>query len=147
MNFKAKVQSMTGKEIVMSMVNGLRKRWVEIDMNSYGYKDERGVCFGCAATNTICEIIGRVPELQWDALIPSVTGQLQRYNSIDYNNHKFISKFERAMDSLRMGQIADYNVYATKYGFSVLPVDDLPPLTDNYDDHDLICWEDYANNI
>jgi len=43
-------------DIVDTMIKGLKKEWVKIDMNTYGDLVD-DVCFGCAATNTLCELM------------------------------------------------------------------------------------------
>lgn len=140
MNFKEKVQSMTGKEIVMSMVNGLHKSWVEIDMNSYGRISSDGVCCGCAATNTICEILNRVPDFN------------RRWESIDPNNRAFVQQFEDAIDSLRQGDLDSYNTIAKNWNFAQLPdLGDiqypLPMLHRFSYIRNLVHYEKYANAL
>jgi len=53
--FRQQVLSMTAGEIIMSMVKGLEKPVTKIDMDTYGQTRD-GVCYGCAATNTVCKI-------------------------------------------------------------------------------------------
>lgn len=62
MNFKETVQKMTIKEIILAMVNGLKKEHVKVDFNYFGYVAPNGICYGCAATNAICEITKYIPD-------------------------------------------------------------------------------------
>lgn len=146
MNFKEKVLSMTAKEIVMTMVNGLRHRWVEINMLSFGHKDEKGVCFGCAATNTICEILGEVVPLgdKYDLDKHDI-----RNSGTDPNNPDFVSIFEDCINYLRLGDIPKYNSDAKTIGLPQLPIPAiaLPVLADDYTENDLQAYVDYANTL
>jgi len=58
-----KIKSMTAKEHIMNMVEGLRNPMTVINMDTFGEKREDGVCFGCAATNSICRLIGSIDPL------------------------------------------------------------------------------------
>lgn len=59
MNFQDKIQSMKASEIIRAMISGLRKEHVKIDMTTFGAA-RNGTCFGCAATNAVCEISNEV---------------------------------------------------------------------------------------
>ena len=125
--FKEKVQSMTGREIVLAMVEGLENPAVEVDMDTFG-DDINGKCFGCAATNTICKISGKT----FDA--PSIIGTNSRADFIT-TGRQFLSDFEDAIDELRLGKVDQYNRFAFTCGIAQLDVPDydLPILdTDNY---------------
>lgn len=123
MDFKEKVQSMTGKEIVMAMVNGLENRHVPVDMSTFG--DIRdGVCYGCAATNTICEISGKKQNLIGSWLVMEESDRLGEI----CKDVLFISNFESAIDYLRMGEIGLYNDLARRYEFALLPIPDFGSL-------------------
>lgn len=100
MTFTEKVRSMTAKEIIMAMVEGLKNPYTKIDMETYG--ERRGsICYGCAATNTICYIDGGIDNLLPDA------GHRVYFDSI-------ISQFETAINKLRQGNISGYNVWIEK---------------------------------
>ena len=144
-SFKETVQAMTGKDIVMAMVNGLRKKHVEINMGTFGCK-VNGVCYGCAATNTICEIIGRVPELgDWD----TEEIRIIRTNSVDANDTVFVHRFESAIDFLRSGMILSYNNIANKENFASFPSSrvSLPSLENDFTEKELQAYERFANSL
>lgn len=100
--FKEKVRSMTAKEIIMAMVNGLKKEHVKVDMSTYGdFSEVSGICYGCAATNAVCEISGVV-----------FTGEhvlSENHYWFLKTDGTFLELFETAIDSLRLGQINRYN--------------------------------------
>lgn len=120
--FEKTVRAMSAKEIILSMVESLRKPTVKINMNSYGsvMKEplffglfSREVCYGCAATNTICRIanIKLGPEI----ISSSVGRAVAAESSI-----KFLSTFENAIDALRTGDIERYNMNAEELGFATI---------------------------
>ena len=118
--FEKTVRAMTAKEIILSMVEGLRKPAVKINMNSYGTVMEepsffglfkRDVCYGCAATNTICKIANI--KLSSD-LISTTSGRALAADS----STSFLSSFENAIDALRLGDITRYNMHAMDGGFA-----------------------------
>lgn len=111
MSFKEKVQQMTASEIIMAMVNGLEKKYVNIDMGSYGHVDRNNVCYGCAATNAICEINGGILPIN------AIHNEDIR---VEYLNIEFLFlvNFELAIDSLRSGDLIYYNANAKKIGMA-----------------------------
>lgn len=138
MTFTDKVRSMSAKEIIMAMVNGLRKRHTEIDMNDWGRINDQGTCFGCAATNCIIEIDGTKDNL---------------FNYSESKTRLFfeniVGDFEDAIDSLRRGNIEWYNGYATVGHFAQISNPnsiELPILTDEYTEADLLIYEQLAND-
>lgn len=142
--FKETIQAMTGKEIVMTMVNGLRNEHAKVRMISYGHKIF-GVCYGCAATNTIAELFGGDTSF---VLNNSKCDTFERCSNVD-KDWKFVSKFERAIDFLRMGYICDYNFIAREISISELeiPNRELPALTDAGYMEKLYAYEGYANSL
>jgi len=153
MVFKEKVQSMTAKEIILAMVDGLENPLVRVNMDTYGYKDSQGFCFGCAATNTICKIGGikDLKQLEFDDedIEPDVPGILKRFNFPEdsvlriwslweipdaHEDSLFLRGFETAIDALRQGLIEEYNYYAGEHGFAqITPTTEIQPLhTKNY---------------
>jgi hypothetical protein len=144
MNFKEKVQSMTAKEIIMSMVDSLIDPLVNVDMGSYGFVKRvpikflgikfggKGVCFGCAATNTICNISGKVLDKS------NIKDSTLRANFINSDPY-FLSHFEYAIDHLRQGALASYNRIANEFGFAQIKRNDieLPALENDYTKLDL----------
>jgi len=139
-NFKDKVQSMTGKEIVMAMVNGLLHGHYTIAMSTFGRTTD-GICYGCAATNCITEISG----VMFDPY--QIDFRQERCNTLDVD-YEFLNEFENAIDELRQGYILDYNSYADRIGISQLPilVKDLPRL-ELFARENHIGWDAWGNEV
>jgi hypothetical protein len=115
MTFKEKVQSMSGKEIVQAMIDGLNKEWVKVDMCSYGkYNDLSNTCFGCAATNTICQIMDKQIDKKY------ISFRSERALDIG-TDQDFLESFEQAINSLRLGNVHEYNMYANCIKMATLP--------------------------
>lgn len=136
-NLERKIKSMTAKEIIMAMVDGLMNPVTIIDMDTFGSYDN-GICYGCAATNAIC----RIGMLDPDIELPSMTGPKYR------NYSGLISGFEDAIDCLRNGYIKRYNSFAQEYGFATIKTStELPEIdNDNYQDPKVIqAYIDLAN--
>lgn len=123
-SFIKKVQSMTAKEIIETMIEGLKNPVTKIDMESYGYK-KNNICYGCAATNTIARI------LKLDSInnvfpdqdsTPNLPGG---FHSIinDYEVLMFVQDFEQAINHLRLGNVNAYNIYATHAKFAKIKYD------------------------
>lgn len=109
-SFEEKVRSMSGADIINAMCDGLEREWVRVQMRSFG-GSTNGVCYGCAATNTICQIVGRsfdAHEIEWRS---------NRKDAIkcDYD---FLGEFEHAIDALRSGDMQAYNSIAEKIGIA-----------------------------
>jgi len=139
MTFEEKVKSMTAKELVMAMVNGLKAEHINVDMDVYG-DSRNGVCFGCAATNAICEIAGIV----FDVDLISHTSYRCRAVGSDFY---FFNALEFMFNDLRMGDVEGFNEYADSIGVARLkePSVPLPPLyTENYKEL-LHYYETFAN--
>lgn len=133
---------MTAKEIIMSMVDGLATPWTEICMATYGeiYGD---VCYGCAATNAICQIKGELIDLTYKA----ESGINNRYLISD--DDSFVEYFERAINHLRKGNIRMYNAFADVGQFAKISNTKniyLETLNDDYSKEDLDCYKDLANH-
>lgn len=149
MTFEEKVRAMTGAEIILAMVKGLKNPKVKVDMYSYGcYRVEkfffglfsRKVCFGCAATNTICQISGKTFS---SADIEDYLCKAEKVNS---GTH-FLGLFESAIDSLRTGDIKGYNEHARKIGISLIVLTvELSFLGDNHTLEELKLFEYLANS-
>lgn len=145
MDFRQKVQSMTAKEIIMAMVNGLKARHVAINMTTFGDVID-GVCYGCAATNTICEISG---------VVFNESNIFEPYHAEgvglkDGDSHLlvlFISRFEHAINFLRMGQIKSYNIIARQNGIAEIkiPFQSPPFLGKYFTEKELNCYIELAN--
>lgn len=135
-SFEEKVQSMSAAQIIRSMIRGLRKEHVKVDMNTFGeYRSHKKTCYGCAATNCILEIYGGDTKrpifkdaARLEALAETVGG-----------SEDFLELFEAAINDLRSGDIKEYNWYADRLGIAriVQPNDlCLPKLsTNNYLDN------------
>ncbi len=140
MTFEQKVKSLTGKEIVMTMVRGLRNKWLEIDMDTYG-EAKYGVCFGCAATSAVCELIGRPFRAD------EIGKRGDRASAIEADID-FLDYFEEAINRLRHGDIVGYNSYTERIGMSELPKNfDLPWLDNGFTAEELQAYEDWANTL
>lgn len=139
-SFDEKVKSMSAKEIIMSMVNGLKNPSTKIDMGTFGSVDAvkflgltvKETCYGCAAINTICNISGK-------KITPkAIDGCSNRADFVD-SSKLFIRSFEEAIDHLRSGNIRLYNILAREEGFAEIkgkPYLILPLLlTDSYMDN------------
>jgi len=136
-NFKEKVQAMSAKEIIMAMVNGLKKQHVNVDMLTFGYV-KNGICYGCAATNAICEINGIPFSNSSISEFPDRVKFLfsdipEDQSTLGYE--EFLMKFEVAIDKLRRGRTYEYNQLAKELEIATInnhPFD-LPELhTDDY---------------
>lgn len=104
-NLEGKIKSMSAKEIILAMVDGLMNPVTKIDMYTFGWYED-GICYGCAATNAICRIGMLDPEVE----LLSISGpKYRKYSDL-------ISGFEDAVDCLRNGYIKRYNSLAQKYG-------------------------------
>jgi hypothetical protein len=148
MNFKEKVQSMTAKEIIESMVEGLRKPRLKINMDSYGeVKSERyffgifekEVCFGCAATNAICVISNSIFDKK------NIRAHRDRAKFLNTDDD-FLGKFEFAINALRLGNIHEYNKAALIGGLAIIKESHVvPALYSTYKDWQLEEYEKLAN--
>ena len=146
MDFKTKVQSMTGKEIVQAMIDGLKKEHVKIRMNTFG-EIKGGICFGCAATNAICEISGFIPKYEEDFYPDGAPGGINPDKLMVEST--FLNRFESALNALRLGDIDGYNKCAQDISLATLPLSNtiLPPLsTENYKNI-LVSYQTYADSL
>lgn len=127
---------MSSHDIIMAMVDGLEKPRTEIKMEFYGIFND-GICYGCAATNAILHIMDANKE-EVEAHIMTARG---RHSApIMDANHWFLTRFERALDRLRQGEITYYNDYAIEGGFAqITPIPDqeLPCLNNDYTEKEL----------
>ena len=140
MSFKEKVQAMTAKEIIMAMVEGLQNPVIAVNMDTFGMI-ENNICYGCAATNTVCKISGKVfdaESIDWRGARAELV-----QSRIDFLRH-----FEAAIDSLRKGYIWAYNGRAEEIGVAQINFNyetDLPYLDNNYTPEDLQAYINLAN--
>lgn len=123
-----KIKSMSAHEIIMAMVEGLRKPRTEIDMRTFAAKNN-DICFGCAATNAILHIINADD----DEVKSHIT---YRY----MHNEDPLCAFEIAIDCLRRGNLLHYNACAEGSGFAQItpiPGQKLPYLGNDYTEEQL----------
>lgn len=133
-------------QIVFLMVAGLKKEWVNVNMRSYGMVDI-DVCFGCAATNTLCEMkgasIGKVDlENSW-------RGRTKFFNE----SKAELEQFEQAIDELRRSNISGFLLYLSRAGITfvlpialeIQPAKPLPFLGNENYKEDLHHYDKYAN--
>lgn len=128
--------------IIMAMVNGLKSRHVKVDMNTYGQTDKSGVCFGCAATNTICELTGIVFSEE----------NIGDFDRSEYLNISLdlLSDFEEMIDDLRRGNTITFNYFAERYNIPTISTEIkkyLPYLNTYYKDEELLPYEEFANKL
>lgn len=138
------IRAMTFKQVVLAMVAGLRKRWVRVDMTTFGRISGRGpgkiICYGCAATNTICQIAG-------GDLAPH---QIDILGSDAEAIPALVLRFEKAIDALRRGDIREYTTQARYSSGIPLPPAHYTPgpyLHDDYDKEDLKLWVESVKHL
>jgi hypothetical protein len=94
-------------DIIFAMVAGLEKEWVNVDMETYGttrfgetIANEKNMCFGCAATNTLCQLMGKPFD---SSNIHSVE---ERASLVNFGiPSDVVYRFEQGVDKLRVGDI------------------------------------------
>jgi len=140
MNIKEKIQSMKGSEILDAMITGLKNHsnlGVELDfVTFYDKKDE--ICYGCAATCTILNILNqKATETVFEEL-GTRNGTFDIPYFEDEELKKFVQVFELAINDLRTNNPSSYNLRAYEMGFAQLPNPEKIhlPWLDNED------WED-----
>ncbi len=135
-----KIKSMSAHDIIMAMVEGLRKPRTEIDMGTFG-KMEEGICFGCAATNAVLHIMEAKEEEE-------IKDHIRAFP--DYRLcPPFVTHFESAMDYLRRGRVDDYNYFTAKLGIAQItpmPGQELPRLGNDYTEAQLKEYEKLAKH-
>jgi hypothetical protein len=128
-----KIKSMTAKEHIMNMVEGLRNPMTVINMDTFGEKREDGVCFGCAATNSICRLIGSI-----DPLFPAWLPGTYSYKT---NVAPILATYEDCIDMLRRGDVDGYNDSASYIGIATIKdieSIELPVLMNDYTEEELL---------
>lgn len=153
MNFKEKVQQMTAKEIILAMTASLKRPpRIRINMDTYGEVGRhwtslflKPVCFGCAATNTICQIgdVTFTPEN-----IGTTWKRAEAVGLTTSEDRSFLKYFEGAINSLRLGDIYNYNRCAEYMGFAKIEkFASLPKLYNDYTNTDLKAYINFANTL
>lgn len=123
------------------MIDGLHAEHVKVDMGVFGMVSLiEGTCFGCAATNALCQMTGARFHGR------EIEGNI--YRSRVYRlDADFLFHLEHAYDYLRSGNIHDANYYLRTNAMSQLPLpkNTLPFLsTQNYLEH-LPAYQAYAD--
>lgn len=137
-DLESKIKSMSSKEIILAMIDGLENPVMKVDMNTFGKKKD-GFCYGCAATNAICKIGGLEP-----------SDEIPAYGrSLYVSNSYFLYGFEQAIDYLRRGWVDYYNRLASKRGFATITTSktELHGITnENYQDREVLnAYRELAN--
>lgn len=104
-----RIKNMTFKDILDVMIKGLEKKWVNINMDTYGDVDLNGICYGCAATNALCEMIQK----------PFPAEFIKKHIRHHYLkvSGSCLDHFERAVDLLRRGLLRDYGFHCLNSDF------------------------------
>jgi hypothetical protein len=147
-------------DIVQAMVDGVKKEWVNIDMKSFGHSKTRSIlginmgekCYGCAATNTLCELMEERFKPR------DINSADKRAIKVNYGITTLeLLAFENAIDYLRSGEIRwclrGLHELESKFNFAI-PDHDLsifnaylPKLhNDNYK-QDLKYYQEYADKL
>ena len=145
----SKIRSLTPKQVIMAMVDGLKNPKTKISMSTFGYQ-ENGVCYGCAATNALCQLfgiqnpVGWLPSLNDDKVqepcsrTPGFRISASKLNEITED----IMDFENAVDYLRRGDLDAANFALAVLDIAPIRYNNeleaaLPRLTDSYTLEDL----------
>lgn len=103
----------TPSAALTAMCDGLEAEHVQVDMSTYGEK-RNGVCYGCAATNTIIEAV------PWLGLEDLAENGAEGFAYVVPDDYKIeVSRFESSIDDARLGGI---KLLFAFYGLDV-PVD------------------------
>lgn len=141
MTFKEKLKSLTAKQLVQVMIDGINRGWIKMDFDTWLW-EINGIIYGCAATAAICEINGGY------FMPPNV--ELMRSNraealGISYDE---ISKLELAYDSLAGGSIEYFNIHIKSLGLPLLPDNmSLPMLHNDSYMTNLPEYQKYADSL
>lgn len=132
-----KIKSMSAKQIILAMVDSLQNPVMRVDMNEYGRKVS-GICYGCAAANTICKLGNLDPKKEF----VSVDERRECVNRNYEIESDFVSSFESAINFLRSNHIPAYNRRAKASGFAEIvekKLLDLPAITNyNYKENEVL---------
>lgn len=114
-------------DVVDIMIRGLKREWVNVHMGSYGgYKTDRVTCFGCAATNTLCEI------MQEPFSPENIVGAVGRSKKFNFGiSSQDLRIFEEGIDLLRRSNIegffACFSDISHLFGFQFPTLDQIIP--------------------
>lgn len=98
-----------------AMCDGLEAGHTTVMMSSFGHKDSKGVCYGCAATNTILHAFDEVD-------INMLSTDHDGFEDSAYALVKGLERFEEVIDHARLGNLKSLFYY---YGHRLEDVDDL----------------------
>ena len=156
MNIDKKVKTLTASDIIRIMVKSLRKPWVQVDMSSWGGwgRDNKNkiICYGCAATNTLCELLGEaIPNSHiYSSFHRAQFAQVRRW---------WLDTFEVAINRLRVGDLHSYNSFIKSIAksavipetlvenYSYITPIPLPEIENDYTEQDLQAYEYLADVI
>ncbi len=137
--FEQKVKAMSADQIIMALVDGLKKPKVEVRMRPVG-EIRNDICYGSVATCTVLQIA----QVEAD---PRLIKRAQDRAEMVNGNWSFVITFEYAIDCLRKGNVAEYNKQAKKRGFALIQRRQgyqLPILGDDYTLEQLARYEQLA---
>lgn len=80
------------------MVKGLENPKIKPNMGTFGDITPDGICIGCAATNALCELSGKVFDQS------NITDRQLRANFLGYTKHD-LQLFENAIDCIRLSML------------------------------------------
>ena len=141
---------MSAKQIILAMVKGLENPTTQINMDTFGISVDN-VCYGCAATNTICRIekISNQQLLNYFNTHSGFSTGFRYYHFKNENKEtaRFIEGFECAIDYLRQGLIPLYNREALDLEIATIKKleFDLPILTSKFTSEELDIYKKLAN--
>ena len=120
------LKSMTAKDLILLMVDSLQNPITDkVNMETYGTLQD-GICFGCAATNTLYNICDITNEYV-------INNSYHQKLSLIYNNNKIILKLEFAINALRLGNILLYNnAIGKKYPNLIIKKNRVLPILETY---------------
>jgi hypothetical protein len=102
--FLQTVYSVSLFDLIRVMVKGLEHEWVKVDMSSYGWTAYRPeTCYGCAATNTICELAGK------SLTVSNISERHKFFGLRSDKSQRLLHSFESLVDDLRTGSDDFYN--------------------------------------
>lgn len=141
---------MSAKQIILAMVEGLENPTTKISMGTFGYS-HRNICFGCAATNTIC-CIEKISNEELLSFFKTQKENLTGLINYPFKNKnletvKFIGGFEYAIDYLRQGYVTLYNQVAKELEIATIDFKDfpLPLLGKKFNSKELDIFKKLAN--
>ena len=152
-SFEDTLKALTSKELILVMVESLRNPKTQIKMDTFGSIYGDGICYGCAATNTILYLTGKdaTDDVDPKDLDLLEHGECVLMNRKDVTGYHNIMYFETAIDAMRSGdlQAANMFLYKLKVGFEFIsnPADiELPYLDDYYTEEELDVYVQLAHS-